>query len=165
MSKFIYTDGGREAAGYKGETRDCVTRAIAVAARQDYQTVYDILSKGNRTQRVTARSKRRASARDGVQTQRKLFKDYMHSLGFVWLPTMRIGQGCTVHLTPEELPPIGNLVVKLSRHFTAVIDGVIYDTNDPSRNGTRCVYGFWIWEGDLTREENLDAGWNGRKTY
>jgi hypothetical protein len=25
-----------------------------------------------------------------------------------------------------------------------VIDGVIHDTFDPSRGGTRCVYGYWI---------------------
>jgi len=24
-----------------------------------------------------------------------------------------------------------------------VIDGVIFDTHDPSRRGTRCVYGIW----------------------
>jgi len=31
----------------------------------------------------------------------------------------------------------------LSRHLTTVIDGVIYDTYDPSREGTRCVYGYY----------------------
>ncbi len=30
------------------------------------------------------------------------------------------------------------------RHYTAVIDGVINDTHDPSREGTRCVYGYWV---------------------
>lgn len=34
-------------------------------------------------------------------------------------------------------------VVRLSKHFTAVIDGVVHDTHDPSRDGTRCVYGIW----------------------
>ncbi|MGA2164193.1 MAG: hypothetical protein ABSH36_06960, partial [Solirubrobacteraceae bacterium] len=55
---------------------------------------------------------------------------------------MKIGHGCTVHLHAEELPS-GRLIVRLSRHMCAVIDGVIHDTHDPSRQGTRCVYGYW----------------------
>ncbi len=55
---------------------------------------------------------------------------------------MAIGSGCTVHLRIGELPA-GRLVVSLSKHMTAVIDGVIHDTYDPSRGGTRCVYGYW----------------------
>jgi hypothetical protein len=55
---------------------------------------------------------------------------------------MRIGSGCTVHLRADELPP-GRLIVNVSRHTVAVIDGVIHDTYDPSRDGTRCVYGYF----------------------
>ncbi len=55
---------------------------------------------------------------------------------------MKIGQGCTVHLRADELPG-GRLIVRVSRHMCAVIDGVIHDTHDPSRAGTRCVYGYW----------------------
>ena len=39
-----YDDGGREAAGYKGTTGDCVTRAIAIACELPYQEVYDALN-------------------------------------------------------------------------------------------------------------------------
>jgi hypothetical protein len=38
---------------------------------------------------------------------------------------------------------MGKLVVSLSRHYAAVIDGVIRDTHDCSRDGNRCVYGYW----------------------
>lgn len=55
---------------------------------------------------------------------------------------MLIGQGCRVHLRQGELPH-GRLVVSVSKHLTAVIDGVIYDTHDPSRGGMRCVYGYY----------------------
>ena len=44
---FVYNDGGREAAGYKGKAGDCVCRAIAIAARLPYQEVYDRLAEGN----------------------------------------------------------------------------------------------------------------------
>jgi hypothetical protein len=62
--------------------------------------------------------------------------------GFEWTPTMGIGTGCRVHMRQGELP-MGRLVVMLSRHAAAVIDGVVYDTADPSRGGTRCVYGYY----------------------
>ena len=55
---------------------------------------------------------------------------------------MAIGSGCTVHLRADELPP-GRLIVGVSRHTTAVINGVVHDTHDPTRGGTRCVYGYW----------------------
>jgi hypothetical protein len=58
---------------------------------------------------------------------------------------MQIGSGCKVHLRSDELP-IGRLVVGLSRHSAAVIDGVLHDTYDCSRRGTRCVYGYWSRE-------------------
>jgi len=170
--RFEYNDGGRATAGYKGHAGDCVTRAIAIAAGLPYMDVYKSLSSGCREQRLTKRSYRMQSARSGVNTRRKWFKDYMHSLGFEWVPTMGIGTGCQVHLRADELPP-GRLVVAVSKHYTAVINGVIYDTHDPSERGTtiyhpnypedqlpkgaywlangngwayspeRCVYGYW----------------------
>lgn len=139
---FVYNDGGRAAAGFRGKTGDCVTRAIAIATGLSYAEVYDALSEGQGGQRVTGRTPRRASARNGVSVRRKWFKDHMAALGWAWTPTMRIGSGCRVHLAPGELPG-GRLIVVVSRHYTAVIDGVIHDTHDPQRDHGRCVYGYW----------------------
>jgi len=36
------------------------------------------------------------------------------------------------------------LIVKVSKHLTTVIDGVLHDTHDPSRRGSRCVYGYYL---------------------
>jgi hypothetical protein len=47
-----------------------------------------------------------------------------------------------VHLRDGELP-MGRLVVSVSKHTTAVIDGIIRDNHDPSRSGMRCVYGYF----------------------
>jgi len=44
---------------------------------------------------------------------------------------MAIGSRCKVHLADGELPP-GRLVVSVSKHYAAVIDGVIHDTHDPA---------------------------------
>lgn len=144
MIRFIQDDGGRSAAGFKGSAGDCVTRAVAIASDKLYMEVYKSLADGSGSERLSKHNKKHGqrSARNGIFTGRKWFKDYMQSIGFVWVPTMQIGQGCTTHLRAEELP-MGRLVVSVSRHMVAVIDGVIHDNYDPSRDGTRCVYGYW----------------------
>ena len=146
--KHVYNDGGRLEAGFKSTADDCVARALAIATGRPYQQIYDRLAEGNATQRRSKRETESESrtgkhtASNGIFTTRKWFKDYMIELGFVWVATMGIGTGCKVHLRDGELPN-GRLVCNVSRHITAVIDGVIHDTHDPSRGGTRCVYGYW----------------------
>jgi len=145
--KFKYNDGGRKEVGRKGHTSDCVARAIAIASELPYQEVYDVLAQGNGTQRKSCRDKKKRgrTASNGINVRRKWFKDYMASIGFKWTPTMFIGSGCKVHLKSDELPK-GRLVVNVSKHYTTMIDGVINDTYDCSREGTRCVYGYWSKE-------------------
>jgi hypothetical protein len=137
---WVPDDGGRAAAGYRGKAGDCVTRAIAIATGLPYQQVYDDLNALAKRERRGTLKRGVSSARTGVYktTQRR----YLEALGWRWTPTMRIGSGCRVHLRPDELPG-GRLIVSLSRHLVAVVDGVARDTHDPSREGTRCVYGYW----------------------
>ncbi len=137
----VRSDGGRAAAGYRGTAGDCVVRAIAIAADLPYDVVYDELA---RRARATRLRRNRVSPREGVAKQ--VYEPYLRDLGFRWIPTMRIGEGTTVHLRRGEIPARGRLVVRLSRHLAAVIDGVVHDTYDPSRDGTRAVYGYWIRE-------------------
>lgn len=136
--QFVQDDGGRSKY-FKGKAGDCVTRAISIASGVDYREVYDRLAAGNSLQRGGGKK----SARHGIFVKRKWFKEYMAELGFVWTPTMKVGSGCTTHLRTGDIPAEGKLVCSLSKHYAAVIDGVIHDTSDPSRNGRRCVYGFW----------------------
>lgn len=133
---FWYTDGGRRAAGFRGEARDCVTRAIAVVTGMSYRDAYALVNEAGKAERRSNRS----HARTGVH--KPTIRRIMAGLDFTWTPTMRVGGGCRVHLCADELPA-GALVVSLSRHVTAMVDGVICDTHDPSRGGTRCVYGYW----------------------
>ena len=137
---FVYNDGGREAAGYKGSAGDCVCRAVAIAAQLPYQEVYNRLAEGNASQRKSKRTgKQPWSARNGIYTTRKWFKDYMRELGFVWTPTMQIGSGCQVHLKADELPS-GRLVGNVSRHQVAVIDGSLTTpTTAPEREPDVCT--------------------------
>ena len=183
--EFVIDDGGRWGAGFtnKATAGDCVARAVAIASGRPYREVYERLAQGHATQRVTAKQLRgrrnhavgALTASHGIWTKRKWFRDYMAELGFTWVPTMEVGQGCKVHLDARELPT-GRLVIAVSRHYTAMIDGVIHDAYDPRRDesfsfepdwgqplkpnqgrnqngvwtriGGRCVYGYWQ-KGDI----------------
>jgi len=133
----VEDDGGRALAGFIGSAGDCVTRSIAIALELDYGLVYRELAMQN-----AALGKPR-SARNGVP--RRVYQPYLEGWGWRWVPTMRVGSGCQVHLRAEELPA-GRIVARCSRHLCAVVDGVIHDTHDPSRGGTRCVYGYFTKE-------------------
>lgn len=141
---YQYNDGGRSTSTLDHKHKsDCVTRAIAIAAELPYDTVYEMMRVGSAEERrVKGKCKSHPGNGNGVHTNRKWFKDMMTRLGFVFVPTMGIGTGCKVHLREGDLPA-GRLVVSLSKHYAAVVDGVLQDMSDCSRGGTRCVYGFW----------------------
>lgn len=146
MPTWIYNDGGRQEAGFRGETGDCVVRAIAIATGIPYREVYDELHDASREwnhkRRVSAQRKTRfnASPRSGVR--REVYDQYLKKRGWAWVPRMGIGTGCKVHLSADELPS-GPIVVRVSKHLVCCINGIIQDLHDCSRNGTRCVYGYY----------------------
>ena len=87
---YVYDDGGRSAAGFRGDAGDCVARAVSIATGLAYKEVYDALNALGRTERrLKKRRGKRSSARTGVfkATSRR----YLQSLGLVWTPTMKIG--------------------------------------------------------------------------
>ena len=134
------TDGGRSKYFNGQAPGDCVARAIAIATERDYLEVYDALNLLAKKERPRG-NRKRSSARTGLT--KATSKRYMKELdGWEWVPTMGIGTGCTVHLKEEELPG-GRLICTVSKHWCAVIDGVLYDAFDSTREGTRCVYGYW----------------------
>lgn len=137
--RFTYDDGGRRAAGFRGGTGDCAVRSAAIATGLSYREVYDAINALALDERPRG-GRKRSNARTGVWP--RTLARFLEAHGFAWTPTMGIGTGCQVHLRADELPS-GTLVVRVTRHFTAVIDGVIHDTHDCSRDGTRCVYGYW----------------------
>ena len=154
MENYIYNNGGREDAGFKGITGDCVTRAISIATEQNYKTVYDTLtylSKQYKLNKNDVVAKLMRSAKSGSHASSsvrygcypEIYKPYLKNLGWSWKPLMLVGSGCKVHLHPNELPCKGRYILRLSKHLTAYIDGVLNDTYDCSRGGTRCVYGYW----------------------
>lgn len=128
--KYKYNDGGRANYFAASGVGDCVTRAVAIATQRDYKDVYKEIT------RLVG-----YTPRNGVQHRH--VRKVMQHFGGVWYPTMKIGAGCTVHLKDGEVPMQGSIICNLSKHVTAVVGGVINDTYDPSRDGERCVYGYW----------------------
>jgi hypothetical protein len=130
--KYNYNDGGR-ANYFKGNAGDCVTRAVAIATGFDYKEVYD-----------TIKDLIQHTPRNGISKQET--RDIMRYYGFTWVPLMTIGGGCRYHLNEDDLPTKGIIICQVSHHVTTIIDGVINDTFNPSRDGKRCVYGYWYIE-------------------
>jgi hypothetical protein len=137
---FIKDDGGRLSAGFKGKTGDCFVRAVAIAMQIPYAIVYQSVNKFCEDEPIPL-GRHRSSSRTGIRT--RTMRAYMRAKGWDWVPTMKVGAGCRVHLRAGELPG-GRLIVRVSKHAVAVIDGAIHDVTDPSRKGTRCVYGYFI---------------------
>jgi hypothetical protein len=137
---WVFDDGGRAAAGFKGKAGDCVCRAIAIATERPYQEVYDDLTAIGWLDRSYIYDA------DGLirprSDNRTILREHMVGLGWCWTPTMRIGGGCRVHLRAAELPA-GRIVATVTHHWVAVVNGVIHDTHDCSRGGMRCVYGYF----------------------
>ena len=132
--EFKYSDGGRSKYYKAKNVGDCVTRAIAIANGWDYKFTYNLVKKYNGGN----------TPRNGVYkvVYNKLLSDY----GWKWIPCCGKGvENNSVHMSANELPN-GIVICRLSRHLTTVIDGVIFDTYDCSREETRKVYGYWIKE-------------------
>lgn len=130
--EFNYNDGGRSKYFKAERVGDCVVRAIAIATKRDYKEVYKETAKFLGY-----------TPRNGVLN--KDTKRLVPHFGGIWVPCMGIGTGCKVHLSKDELPK-GTIIVNVSHHLSCVINGVINDTYDCSRNGERCVYGYWKFE-------------------
>ena len=153
--RYVYSDGGRSKY-FKGTAGDCVTRAICNATGLDYKEVYDTLFK-----MIKAKPSKKASGSKGTTPRNgvpiKIIHSYLEQqLGWVWHPTMEIGQGCRVHLAARELPA-GTLIVQVSGHITCVKDGVLYDSYDCTRGGNRCVYGYWTKPANQKHKQELET--------
>ena len=151
--RFVLDDGGRRAAGFKGKTGDCVTRAIAIATGVPYREVYDKLNEvahaHERTKVRKTKAKARSRSRTGVYKQ--TYARYLKELGWVKHSTSGFGEK-PIRFNQDKLPN-GRLVVCRRKHLVAVVDGVLHDTWDCSvardfhtdeliPDGA-AIYGYW----------------------
>lgn len=130
--EFNCNDGGRSKYYKAKNVGDCVVRAIAIANNMDYKITYNLIKKYNDGE----------TPRNGVRPI--VYKKVLADLGWTWIPCCGRGvKRSNVHLCAKELPD-GIVLCRVSGHLTCIIDGVINDTYDCSRNETRKVYGYWI---------------------
>jgi hypothetical protein len=125
---YVYNDGGRKNAGYKGLAGDCGARAIAIALDMDYKTVYKLVAEENKNMGFAK------SARDGVH--KFVMTAVLNRLGWFWVeaPKYKSRKAKAVDL------PAGTYIARQARHFVAIKDGIPQDTWDSSE---KMVYGYW----------------------
>ncbi len=117
-------DGGRAAAGFGGAAGDCVVRAICIALGQDYETTYADIA-------ALAKS----SPAKGVTNS--VCRPYLEQRGWKFHVVGR------KLLNSANLPQKPRIIVSLSRHLAAVVDGVVRDTYSSSGRGYRKFYGYF----------------------
>ena len=125
---YTYNDGGRAEAGFKG-VMDCGVRAYAVALQVPYKEARRILKKHTKA----------GMAGDGALSKGIFKKDYDSALkaaGWEWhkAPTFP-GRKARHYDMPK-----GRVIVKMAKHFAAVVDGELQDVFDSS---DKMVYGYW----------------------
>lgn len=118
--KQVISDGGRSRYTAIPSRHDCVVRAVALAANLDYQGVYTRL-----------RSIAPALETEGINIHGAAFIHYMRHLGFIRV------EGVT---TMQDIPK-GRVIACTGGHYTAILDGVIYDTRNES---DRPVTHYWV---------------------
>ncbi len=156
---YIFDDGGRSKYFTAKNVGDCVIRAIAIMTLRDYKEVYDEASKF-------------LGYTPHDEVKKNDTKKLMNNFGFEWHPTMNIGNGYTTHLAADEIPMDQPIICDCSHHLVAVINGTVRDIYDSTRDGSRCVYGYWTMgtaknerkpgaqehsEETADRPDNLDA--------
>lgn len=135
--EFKYNDGGRSLYFKAGNVGDCAVRALAIASGRDYKEVYNELKKLNKG----------VSCRNG--TPKSVDSKWLKQNGFVALNgIMGVGTGIQYHLCDEDLTDLIKkypvMVIQVSKHLTTIINGVLNDTFDCSRDGTRGIYKIWV---------------------
>ncbi len=134
MIDYHYDDGGREAAGYRGSSGDCVVRAIAVCARQDYRAVYRTMAEHMKRNGYAASGNayairersRKASRRKGQVAARRVQDRVLELYGF---RKVRLPAGARPTFT-EAHRRYGDCIVGTTKHVAAVVDGALRDTFD-----------------------------------
>jgi len=143
---WVYRDGGYAGSGFRAKHGNRVVIAIAIATGQQYREVYHELY-GRQVKYVNGlrhgRIKDAGAAISEVGVWPEVSKQYLLDLGWLWTPTMAVGSGVTMHLRYDEVPDLPVFLARVSKDLVAVVNGVVQDVADPSRDGSRAVYGFF----------------------
>ena len=153
MIGYRYDDGGRAAAGYRGKTGDCVVRAIAICANEDYLTVYRTMAEhmkrngyaasGNAY--ATRERNRKAPRRRGQLNARCVQDHVLEAYGFT---RVRLPSGERPTFT-EAHHRYGDCIVGTTKHLAALVGGALLDIFDGRT---------YEWDAE-TRERKAQSVW------
>lgn len=161
--RFIKSDGGRKAAGYKGVTGDCVVRCLSILSRSGgrrYKEIYRAMAAG-----MKAYTGGPATVRKGVH--RSVYEPVLEDLGFAklaedadeysagkLLDSIRFRRDHEYAVRTKYAPPSR----KKATHLIAVVNATIYDHGDPRIRGCDFVVDLWkrpLTKGGPLTEKNL----------
>ena len=153
MIGYRYDDGGRAAAGFKGDTGDCVVRAIAILTGVPYADVYRRTATAMRHGGYSAsgngyrhKPRRGLHPRMSARTIQSLVKT---SYG---LRRVNLGRGPRPTYTEAWLLH-GDCLVGTARHISAIVDETLCDTFD-SR-----IYDARMYGGSAAEERKAQSIW------
>ena len=129
MTMYIRNDGGRKAAGFKGN-RDCGIRAVAIACEIPYKEAQRLLREYSRKGRLGSGAIARGIYKEDMSAA-------LASLGWSWRPAPKL-EGRKARY--GDLPPQGRYIARMARHYAAVLDG---DLHDDWNSSSKMVYGYW----------------------
>lgn len=121
--KWKQHDGGRSRSNRPGQRRDCVVRAVAIAACLPYDLVYDQFADAGR--------------KSGRSTPKPIWKGYLAQARKLSFPAVK-GQRRTSLRDFAAAYSSGRYVVQCAGHLMAVVNGFVYDDQCPRANA--CVY-------------------------
>ena len=124
---YTYSDAGRSAAGFKGES-DCGIRAVAVACSMSYQDARKLLKEYSNKGKLGSRAISRGIYREDMTAA-------LQSIGWKWVSAPKFDGRKARY---SDIP--GTAICRMAKHYAAVIDGVLIDTWDSSE---KMVYGYW----------------------
>lgn len=131
---FVVDDGGRKAAGYKGNTSDCVLRSLSIALGEDYEDLRRELmeetknfANTSRSRKAKRQSKRGSSVFKGVY--REVYSVILKRRGWIRTGMSKIGSSKRYYLTKSDVPPVP-VILHTRGHLTTSIDHTIRDTWD-----------------------------------
>ena len=161
MIDYRFDDGGRAAAGYRGKTGDCVVRAIAICAREDYRAVYATMAEhmklngyaasGNAY--ATRERNRKAPRRRGQLSARRVQDRVLKAYGF---RKVRLPAGERPTYT-EAHHRYGDCIAGTTKHVAAIVGGALRDTFDGR------TYEWATESGVETRERKAQSVWVRRR--
>lgn len=140
MIGYEYDDGGRKENGFKGDTGDCVPRAIAILLRATgygtalacYRDAYNCMAQAMKDNGYAASGNayatrtRKTAKKSGQKSSRDVQRVVIEGFGFV---NVKLPAGARPTYT-EAFERYGNCIVSTRKHMAAVVDGNLRDLFD-----------------------------------